>query len=106
MGREVRIGQCHLNLDSRRLYQADGTELPLTAMEFDLLQAFVRHPNRVLTRDQLLDLAHSKEGDVFDRSIDTRIVRLRQKVEADPRRPQAIKTMRGAGYMFVSGSAD
>jgi two-component system phosphate regulon response regulator OmpR len=106
MGREVRIGQCHLNLDSRKLYRADGTELPLTAMEFDLLEAFVRHPNRVLTRDQLLDMAHAKEGDVFDRSIDTRIVRLRQKIEADPRRPQAIKTMRGAGYMFVSGSAD
>ena len=104
MGREVRVGQCHLNLDSRKLYQADGTELPLTAMEFDLLQAFVQHPNRVLTRDQLLDLAHDKEGDVFDRSVDTRIVRLRQKIEVDPRRPQAIKTMRGAGYMFVSGS--
>jgi len=102
MGREVRIGQCQLNLDSRKLYQADGTELPLTAMEFDLLQTFIRHPNRVLTRDQLLDLAHDKEGDVFDRSIDTRIVRLRQKIEADPRHPQAIKTMRGAGYMFVS----
>ena len=104
LGKEVRIGKCSLNLDSRKLYQADGTELPLTAMEFDLLQTFVRHPNRVLTRDQLLDLAHDKEGDVFDRSIDTRIVRLRQKVEVDPRRPQAIKTMRGAGYMFVSGS--
>lgn len=106
MGREVRVGECHLNLDSRKLYRGDGTELPLTAMEFDLLQAFVRHPNRVLTRDQLLDLAHDKEGDVFDRSIDTRIVRLRQKIEADPRRPQAIKTMRGAGYMFVSSSGD
>jgi two-component system phosphate regulon response regulator OmpR len=106
LGREVRIGKCCLNLDSRRLYQADGATVPITAMEFDLLQAFVQHPNRVLTRDQLLDLAHGKEGDVFDRSIDTRIVRLRQKVEIDPRRPQAIKTMRGAGYMFVSGSGD
>ena len=106
LGTEVRIGKCRLNLDSRKLYQADGVEVPLTAMEFDLLQAFVRHPNRVLTRDQLLDLAHDKEGDVFDRSVDTRIVRLRQKVEIDPRRPQAIKTMRGAGYMFVSGSDD
>lgn len=105
MGNEVAIGTCRLNLDSRKLYRKDGTELPLTAMEFDLLQAFVQHPNRVLTRDQLLDLAHGKEGDVFDRSIDTRIVRLRQKIEIDPRRPQAIKTMRGAGYMFVPGSA-
>jgi two-component system phosphate regulon response regulator OmpR len=67
-----------------------------------LLRTFVEHPNRVLNRDQLLELAHNRDADVFDRSIDTRIVRLRQKVEEDPRRPQAIKTVRGAGYMFAS----
>jgi two-component system phosphate regulon response regulator OmpR len=101
LGREVVVGKVRLNLDSRKMFAADGTELPLTAMEFDLLRTFVEHPNRVLTRDQLLDLAHSKEPDVFDRSVDTRVVRLRQKVEVDPRRPQSIKTVRGAGYMFV-----
>ena len=102
LGREVVIGKTRLNLDSRKLFDADGSELPLTAMEFDLLRTFLEHPNRVLNRDQLLELAHNKEADVFDRSIDTRIVRLRHKVEVDPRRPQAIKTVRGAGYMFAS----
>jgi DNA-binding response OmpR family regulator len=103
LGREVAIGKTRLNLDSRKLFDGDGSELPLTAMEFDLLRTFVEHPNRVLNRDQLLELAHNKEADVFDRSIDTRIVRLRQKIEEDPRRPQAIKTVRGAGYMFATG---
>jgi two-component system phosphate regulon response regulator OmpR len=102
LGREVAIGKARLNLDSRKLFAADGSELPMTAMEFDLLRTFVKHPNRVLNRDQLLELAHNKDADVFDRSIDTRIVRLRQKIEVDPRHPQAIKTVRGAGYMFAS----
>ncbi|HEY8593432.1 MAG TPA: response regulator [Sphingomicrobium sp.] len=105
LGREVVIGTARLNLDSRKLFAADGSELPLTAMEFDLLRTFVEHPNRVLNRDQLLDLAHNKEADVFDRSIDTRIVRLRKKIEADPRHPQAIKTVRGGGYLFTPAKA-
>ena len=106
MGDEVRIGRCILNLASRSLYSADGREVPITAMEFDLLEAFVRNPNRVLSRDRLLDLAHHKDSDGFDRSIDTRITRLRKKVEVDPATPQAIKTVRGAGYLFVpAGSA-
>jgi two-component system phosphate regulon response regulator OmpR len=97
----VRVGRCRLNLDSRKLYALDGSEVLITAMEFDLLKVFVQNPNRVLSRDRLLDLAHSKEMEVFDRSIDTRIARLRQKVEVDPSVPQAIKTVRGAGYVFV-----
>jgi two-component system phosphate regulon response regulator OmpR len=101
MGREVQLGKARLNLESRKLFSADGSELSLTAMEFDLLRTFVEHPNRVLTRDQLLEFAHNKDPDVFDRSVDTRIVRIRQKIEEDPRRPQAIKTVRGAGYIFV-----
>jgi DNA-binding response OmpR family regulator len=100
MGSEVRIGRCVLNLDSRRLFELDGSPVPITAMEFDLLQAFVRNPNRVLSRDRLLDLAHNKEMEPFDRSIDTRIARIRAKVEVDPAHPQAIKTVRGAGYVF------
>lgn len=101
LGNEVQVGRCRLNLDSRKLFAADGEEVPLTAMEFDLLRTFVEHPNHVLNRDQLLDLAHNKEADVFDRSVDTRIVRIRQKIEVDPSTPQAIKTVRGAGYIFV-----
>ncbi|HEX7886930.1 MAG TPA: response regulator [Phenylobacterium sp.] len=101
MGGEVRIGRCVLNLERRSLYAADGSAVPITAMEFDLLEAFARNPNRVLSRDRLLDLAHHKDSDGFDRSIDTRITRLRKKVEVDPTTPQAIKTVRGAGYLFV-----
>jgi two-component system phosphate regulon response regulator OmpR len=101
LGREVRIGRCVLNLDSRKAYEAEGREVAITAMEFDLLKTFAAHPNRALSRDLLLDLAHSKEADVFDRSIDLRVARVRRKVEVDPEIPQAIKTVRGVGYMFV-----
>lgn len=101
LGREIRVGRCMLNLDSRRLFTADGDPVPLTAMEFDLLKAFIENPNRVLSRDRLLDLAHNKESEGFDRSIDTRITRLRRKVEVDPGTPQALKTVRGSGYIFV-----
>ena len=85
----------------RTLRHADGSEVPLTAMEFDLLQAFAANPNRVLTRDRLLDLAHRGDSDPFDRSIDIRVTRIRKKIEADPANPVVIKTVRGAGYMFV-----
>jgi two-component system phosphate regulon response regulator OmpR len=100
-GSRVRFGHVFLDLHAHRLVAPDGTEMPLTSTEFDLLAAFARHPNRVLSREQLLDLAHSRPDDVFDRSIDIRIARIRQKVEPDPARPQMIKTVRGAGYMFV-----
>jgi two-component system phosphate regulon response regulator OmpR len=95
------IGACQLDLEAHRLYDADGNEVPITSMEFDLLKAFVEHPNRVLSRDQLLDLAHNKDWEPFDRSIDIRIARLRRKIEADPSKPQVVKTVRGAGYIFV-----
>jgi two-component system phosphate regulon response regulator OmpR len=101
MGNEVQMGRCRLNLDTHRLYDADGSEVAVTAMEYDLLKTFAEHPDRVLTRDQLLDLAHSKDMEPFDRSIDTRIARLRRKIESDPSKPGCIKTVRGAGYVFV-----
>ncbi len=101
MGHEVRFGRCMLNLESRRLFDLDGTEVPVTAMEFDLLKTFAEHPNRVLTRDQLLDLAHNMDMTPFDRSIDMRIGRLRRKVEQNPKLPKTLKTVRGAGYVFV-----
>ena len=100
MGREVQMGKCRLNLDTRKLYEADGTEVPITAMEFDLLRTFAEHPRRVLSRDQLLDLAHSKDMEPFDRSIDTRITRIRRKLEPDPSKPDCIRTVRGAGYVY------
>jgi two-component system phosphate regulon response regulator OmpR len=93
-----------LDLDARRLSGPDGADLKLTAMEFDLLAAFARNPNKVLTRERLLDMAHQRDGEVFDRSIDVRITRIRRKVERDPAHPEMIKTMRGAGYMFVPKS--
>lgn len=103
LGHEVRMGRCLLNLDARRLFDLSGAEVPITAMEFDLLKAFADHPHKVLSRERLLDLAHGKEMTAFDRSIDTRIARLRQKLEVDVATPQVIKTVRGAGYVFVPG---
>ena len=97
----VAFGSCRLDLAGQRLFAADGSELAITAMEFDLLRTFARHPRQVLSRDRLLDLAHNRDWDPFDRSIDVRITRLRRKIEADPAKPQVIKTVRGAGYMFV-----
>jgi two-component system phosphate regulon response regulator OmpR len=98
---EVRFGRCVLNLDKRKLYALDGSEVPLTAMEFDLMKLLAANPSRVLTRDELLEGAHNRSWEPFDRSIDIRIWRLRQKVEPDPSKPEVIKTIRGGGYMFV-----
>ncbi len=100
MGREVRFGRCLLNLDAHKLYDHEGKAVPITAMEFDLLRTFAENPDRVLSRDRILDLAHNKEMEAFDRSVDLRIVRLRKKIEPDPAVPQVIKTVRGAGYVF------
>jgi DNA-binding response OmpR family regulator len=99
----VAFGGCRLDLEAHRLYDREGQDVPITSMEFDLLKAFADNPNRVLSRDRLLDLAHNKDWEPFDRSIDIRIARLRRKIEADPAKPQVIKTVRGAGYIFVPG---
>jgi two-component system phosphate regulon response regulator OmpR len=97
----VPFGDFSLDLEARRLTRANGEELELTAMEFALLAAFAHNPNRVLSRERLLDLAHNHDTEPFDRSIDVRIARLRHKIERDPSKPMLIRTMRGAGYMFV-----
>jgi len=99
--RRVSVGPCQLDLDTHQLFDASGEEIPVTAMEFDLLQVFAEHPNQVLSRDRLLTLTRNREWEPFDRSIDIRIARLRKKIEADPDKPQIIRTVRGAGYMFV-----
>jgi len=97
----VSIGRCFLDLKSRTLCDAKGREIPITSMEFDLLKALIQHPNQVLSRDQLLTMTRNREWEPFDRSIDIRITRLRRKLEEDPAHPRAIRTVRGAGYMFI-----
>jgi two-component system phosphate regulon response regulator OmpR len=101
--RRVKIGRCTLDLDTHQLLDKDGEELPLTSMEFDLLRVFAERPNQVLSRDQLLTHTRNREWEPFDRSIDIRIARLRKKIEADPEKPRLIKTVRGAGYIFIPG---
>jgi two-component system phosphate regulon response regulator OmpR len=99
--RRMPFGRCTLDLDTRQLLDAGNHEIPLTSMEFDLLKVFAERPNRVLSRDQILNLTRNRDWDPFDRSIDIRIARLRRKIEADPDKPATLKTVRGAGYMFV-----
>jgi DNA-binding response OmpR family regulator len=96
----VAFGRMMVDRAGRRLIGPDGSEEPVTAMEFDLIEAFLDNPYRVLSRDRLLDLAHRKNDDPFDRSIDIRVTRLRKKIEEDPSKPQTIKTVRGAGYIY------
>jgi len=100
--RNVRpFGKMFVDLDARCLVQADGTFQPVTAMEFDLLEVFMQNPDRVMTRDRLLDLAHNRDNDPFDRSIDVRVTRIRKKIEHNPSKPQTLKTVRGAGYIYT-----
>jgi two-component system phosphate regulon response regulator OmpR len=99
--RRVPFGRCTLDLDTRQLLDAGNREIPLTSMEFDLLKVFAERPNRVLTRDQILNITRNRDWDPYDRSIDIRIARLRKKIEADPDKPGTLKTVRGSGYMFV-----
>jgi two-component system phosphate regulon response regulator OmpR len=102
-GGRMPFGNCSLDMDARRLFDENGEEITITSMEYDLLKAFADHPNKVLSRDQLLNLAHNRDWEPFDRSIDIRITRLRRKIEPDPAKPQIIKTVRGAGYIYVVG---
>jgi len=99
--RRVRIGVGLLDLDSCQLLDADGKEIPITAMEFELLKVFVERPNRPLSRDQLLNLTQNRDWDPYDRSIDIRIARLRRKIEPESDKPVFLKTVRGMGYMYV-----
>jgi len=88
-----------LNIKRRRLVH-DGQDVKLTAGEFNLLAAFLRSPRQILSREQLLSASRVHDEEVFDRSIDVLILRLRRKLEADPAKPSLIKTERGAGYLF------
>ena len=89
-----------IDLASRRVFRDDGEEIMLTRMEFELLQVFIEHSNRVLSRDQLLNMTQNRDWDPYDRSIDIRVARLRRKLEDSCEDPQLIRTVRGVGYMF------
>ena len=106
-GKTLQIGDLMLDFTGRRLVSAAGEAVDLTAMEFDLLEVLATRPNRVLSRSQLLELAHRRApGDgEGNRSIDIRITRIRKKIEPDPERPRFIRTVRGEGYVFVPGGA-
>ena len=96
----VQFGPCVLDLESALLFGPDGEEISITAMEFSLLKVFANNRGRVLNRDQLLDQAHDRDWDPFDRSIDIRISRLRRKIEPNAQKPEVIRTVRGIGYVF------
>ncbi|WP_310620807.1 response regulator [Flexibacterium corallicola] len=91
-----------LDLSSRELTKGDDVVIPLSTGEFQLLVAFLKRPNVVLSRDQLLDLTSGRSPAVFDRSIDNQVSRLRRKIEADPKVPILIKTVWGGGYTFTA----
>jgi len=101
-GPRIRMGRRVLDLDRHVLVDpADNREETLTSSEFDLLKVFAENPNRPLQRDWLLEVTAHREMEAFDRAIDLRITRLRRKIELDPTHPDAIRTVRGVGYMFV-----
>jgi two-component system OmpR family response regulator len=89
-----------LDTARRQLFTPDDMLLPLRAGEYELLLAFLDHPQRVLSRDQLLDLARGRNASPFDRSVDVQVSRLRRKIEPDPAEPTLIQTVRGGGYIF------
>jgi two-component system OmpR family response regulator len=98
--RAYRFAEWELNLRTRRLTGPENKRVELTNGEFSLLEAFCAAPQRVLSREQLLDLSRLHNAEVYDRSIDVQILRLRRKIEKDPSQPAYIKTERGAGYIF------
>jgi two-component system, OmpR family, response regulator len=98
----VRFDGWMLDVGRREVTGADGVAIPLSTAEFRLLSVFIDHPGIVLTRDQLLDLAVGRSADVFDRTIDNQVSRLRKKIEPDPKRPTIIKTHWGGGYSFTA----
>ncbi len=96
----ARFGDFTLDLEAAKLFADDGEEVAITAMEFRLLKLFAENRSRVLNRDQILEQAHDRSWDPFDRSIDIRISRLRRKIEKNPQKPSVIRTVRGIGYVF------
>lgn len=98
----IRFDRWTLDVGRRELVSGDGVAVPLSTAEFRLLSVLIDHPGIVLTRDQLLDLTVGRAADVYDRSIDNQVSRLRRKIETDPRNPMLIKTHWGGGYSFAA----
>lgn len=98
--RSSKFGEFRFDGERRTLYRGDE-EVELSRAEFDLLQIFVQRPNRVLSRDLIMDCLSGGDRDPFDRSIDVRVTRLRHKIEADPSDPKLIRTVWGIGYQFT-----
>ncbi len=94
------FGKWVIDLTARRLFDADGHEENLTTGEFSLLAVLVKHPDRVLSREQIIDMSRGLDVEVFDRTVDVLILRLRRKIEINPKTPEFIKTQRGIGYIF------
>jgi two-component system OmpR family response regulator len=101
-GSALRFATYCLDVRSRRLATLDGMRIPLTSGEFDLLLVFCQHPQKPLSRNQLLDLTRGRAAALFDRSIDIQISRLRRKIECNPKMPLLIQTIRSGGYLFTA----
>lgn len=97
---KLTLGPYVLDVEGRRFFDREGSEIEISSMDFDLLEAFARHPRQILSRDRLAELAHGRPLGDADRSLDIRIARLRKKIEADPSEPTLLKTVRGEGYVF------
>ncbi|HKB54808.1 MAG TPA: winged helix-turn-helix domain-containing protein, partial [Ramlibacter sp.] len=96
------FGGWRLDTASRVLTAPDGVATPLSGGEFRLLRVFLDHPNRVLSRDQLMELIHGREADPFERAIDVQVSRLRQPLRDDRREPELVQTVRGEGYVLAA----
>lgn len=99
--KSYRFADWRLDVGARQLVSAKGVVVPLSGAEYRLLMAFLNHAQRVLNRDQLMDLTAGREGDPFDRSIDVQVSRLRQRLGDDAKEPYIIKTVRGEGYVLA-----
>jgi DNA-binding response OmpR family regulator len=97
----IRFDGWRLEIGRRQLVSPQGEHVALTTGEFDLLAALAKHPGRVFDREALMDLTRARAWEVFDRTIDAQVARLRKKIEADPRKPTLVKSVRGVGYVFT-----
>ena len=97
----LRFDRYRFDLAARRLMRDDGVEIELSAGDYDLLATFVHHPQRVLSREQLMDYTKGRSWEAFDRSIDVALMRLRRKIELDPAKPTLLRTVRNGGYLFT-----
>lgn len=99
---QLRFAGFTLNTAARTLHDAAGEEIPLTSGEYELLRVFIARPDRVLSRDDLMNQLHGRDAGPYDRAVDVQVGRLRRKLEIDAEKPQLIKSVRGAGYVFTA----